>query len=529
MSTEPSAQMLFCTTLPEVEREHSQPSTEKEVESSDTLKDAPTLSVEERIESYILPLKLRIQLSKMSQEEWREMFACPPDLHAAILALRSPIPDSYQVHFPSGVGMLTEKEIFMNWTGLFCVIPNPLPEGEETDRLRNYHGHFISNNRQLSLCSDNINRVENGGMLHFENEDGETSPLPGTLTKEEFIKFCVCRAETALEEMAGLLPNIYDATQKVKGLVDKEAYREYQREVAAEAEEPDFRDYLHVHPSILNLEYSIPSSYQPHFTQEHSTEGIIDHYIHFVGNTPEPHEYAHATMVLWRDYKAREAEIRAEKNKLFIISDTINKLEDARFWLYGDNDWMPPPPKDTKEERITECLEATKTVLTTIVAAFPRIREAAQCVHRSLQVEQNQPLFRRAPRPYVPPALSEHERRRREGLVRQRLSREAEFREADENDSPYLVMLRLRQRYVDWHAGWGPHPGLALLDPPRVEQARTRTRTRTRTRQRRETQGSVLEALQELRRTSNLLYRALDRNRQAAVLHSLPDDEFDLQ
>ncbi|KAE9963000.1 hypothetical protein BLS_009807 [Venturia inaequalis] len=529
MSTEPSAQMLFCTTLPEIEREYSQPSTETEVESSDTLKDAPTLSVKERIESYILPLKLRIQLSKMSQEEWREMFTSPPDLHAAILALRSPIPDSYQAHCPSGVDMLTEKEIFMNWAGLFCAIPNPLPEGEETDRLRNYHGHFISNNQQLSLCSDNIERVEDGGVLNFENEDGETSPLPDTLTKEEFIKFCVRRAENTLEEMAGLLPNIYDATQKVQDLADKEAYREYQREVAAKAEEPDYRDHLHIHPSILNLEYSIPSSYQPHFTQEHSAQGIIDHFIHFVGNTPEPHGYEHASRVLWRNYKACEAEIRAEKNRLFTISDTIDKLEDARFWLYGDSDWTPPPPKDRKEELITDCLEATKSVLTAIIAAFPRIREAAQCVHRAYQVEQNQPLFRRAPTRYVPPAISEYERRRREGLERQRRSRDAEFREEEENESPYLVMLGLRQRYVDWHAGWGPHPGLALLDPPRVEQARTRTRTRTRTRQRRETQGSVLEALQELRRTSNLLYRALDRNRQAAVLHSLPDDEFDLQ
>lgn len=469
MSIEPSVEMLLSPTTPEMEVESSPISNEIEAESSDTQANAP--SAEKRVESYRLPLNLRTELSQMTPEEWREQFTCLPLLHPAILALRFPIPESYRAHCPSSVGIATEEGIFENWVGLFHSMPNPLPKTEETDGLSNHHGHFVSNVRRLRVLSDHIKHTENGGVLQVEKEDGDMSTLPGTPKTAGFIQCCLERAEAVLEEMVVLLVNIDQTTQKVKYLADKEAYRAHQRNVASEAEEPDYRDHRDIHPSILNLECAIPQSYQPHFTQEHSAKGIIDHYIHFVGHTPEPRGYEHEARVCWRNYKEYEARIRAQKNKLFILSDALNELDDPRFWLYGENDQAPPPPQELKEDFILEYLDQTEEILLAIVALFPSTREAALRVHRAYEVEQNRPFFGRAPMRYVPPAQSAHERRRQQGLLRQRLSREADRREEVENESPYLVALGLRQRYIDWHAGRGPNPNLVLLYPHRYRQA----------------------------------------------------------
>ncbi|TLD37828.1 hypothetical protein E2P81_ATG03503 [Venturia nashicola] len=472
MSTEPLAELLFSPSPPVMEVDYSQIPEELEIEPLNIKGDVP--SVEERIESYVLPLTLQIQLSKISSEAWRELFTCLPLLHPAILALRFPVPESYQAHCPSSVGLGTENGVILNWIGLFQSIPNPLPQTVETDRLRNCHGHFLSNVRKLRVYSDYIKRVENGEIRRVEDENGEVSALARILKEEDFMQFCVGSAEALLEEMVALLPVIYNTTQELRQSAEKAAYREHQRSVASEAEAPEFRDHRYINLRILNLEYPIPAFYQPHFAEEHNARGIIDHYLQFVGYTPEPRGYEREARASWRTYRACESEIRTEKNKLFIISDAIEELEDPRFWLYGDDDSTPPPPQDTKEELINECLEETKQVLSTMVAAFPRTREASLRVHRAYRVEQDGPIFPHHRHASLARVQVDAERRSRAGLRRQRLSREAELREEEENESPYLVMLRLRQRYIEWHAGRGPNPALFLLHSERFREAPTR-------------------------------------------------------
>lgn len=439
------------------------------------------ISVDERIESFSLPLHLQKQYSNISPEVWMETFTCIPSLHSAILALRFSMPEAYRSQFPASVGIVTEKGILMSWIELFRSIPNPLPITNETDRHRKDHGHFIHNIRRLRLFSDNIRRAEDG-ILQFEFEGAEAEAEDGNVvrvpledadapppSKEEYIRFCVDCAEYALQEMAGLLPKIYHTTQKIE---ERVAYRKHQRRVAEEAAEPDQRDYRDdLHPSILSLEYSVPESYQSHFTQEQNTRGIMEHWIHFIGYTPEPR-----TQGCWTNYKRYEDCIRSQKNLLLEISDDVRKYEDARYWLYGDDDMIPPPPESRRQELIQKCLEKTKEVLSIIVHIFPQLHEALLQCHRQYEIEQNQPLVSRNRVSYTSHAQSEHEIRRRQDLVRQRLSREAERRAERENESPYMVAQRLGRAYREWHAGRAPNPSLAMAYPQLFRRTRRRPR-----------------------------------------------------